>query len=556
MRNNNTRFSMNPTSIDISRSRFSRPSSIKLSGNIGEILPFYVDEILPGDSTKIKTSFVCRLQTLVAPIMDNIFIDTMYFFVPNRLVWSHWKNLMGENSDSAWVPSTQYTVPQITSPSGGWDVGTIADYLGIPPKVDNISVNALPIRAYAKIIDDWFRDENLQSPLLIPTDETTVTGVNTGIFVSDVAKGGKPYIAGKFHDYFTSALPGPQKGPDVPLPLGNLAPVLTGSNRPITDFPQSYGDVIPMVLRKKDGTSTASTLMTNSTGAVVTTTSSGSANSVVTPVNLWSDLSKATGTSINQLRLAFQTQKLYEKDARGGSRYIELIKSHFGVTSPDARLQRAEYLGGSRTPININQVIQNSSTDSTSPQGHTTAYSLTIKSHDDVTKSFTEHGFLIGVCVLRYDHTYQQGLERFWSRKDRFDYYWPVFSNISEVGIRNSELYLQGSTVVNPVSGKAYDDEIFGYQEAWADYRYKPSRVSGEMRSIANTSLDIWHLADEYNSLPSLSDSWIREDKSNVDRSLSVTSSVSNQFFADFYVNNIMTRPMPIYSIPGLIDHH
>lgn len=251
--------------------------------------------------------------------------------------------------------------------------------------------------------------------------------------------------------------------------------------------------------------------------------------------------------TINQLRLAFQIQKMYERDARGGTRYIEILKSHFGVTSPDARLQRPEYLGGNRVPININQVIQQSSTTSTSPQGNVAGQSLTTDSHYDFTKSFTEHGFVIGLMVARYDHTYQQGIERMWSRKDRFDYYWPVFANIGEQAIKNKEIYAQGT---------AKDDEVFGYQEAWADYRYKPNRVTGEMRSAYAQSLDVWHLGDDYDVLPSLSDSWIREDKSNVDRVLAVTSSVSNQLFADIYVANRTTRPMPMYSIPGLIDHH
>ena len=266
------------------------------------------------------------------------------------------------------------------------------------------------------------------------------------------------------------------------------------------------------------------------------------------PTNLYAIASGGIGATINQLRLAFQVQKLYERDARGGSRYIEILKSHFGVTSPDARLQRPEYLGGNRVPININQVIQQSGTQSgTTPQGTVVGMSQTTDSHSDFIKSFTEHGFILGVMCVRYDHTYQQGLERFWSRKDRFDYYWPVFANIGEQAVKNKEIYAQGN---------AEDDEVFGYNEAWADYRYKPNRVTGEMRSAYAQSLDVWHLADDYSSRPSLSDSWIREDKANIDRVLAVQSSVSNQFFADIYVQNRATRPMPVYSIPGLIDHH
>ena len=264
----------------------------------------------------------------------------------------------------------------------------------------------------------------------------------------------------------------------------------------------------------------------------------------------------AAAATINQLRMAFQIQKLYEKDARGGSRYIEILKSHFGVTSPDARLQRPEYLGGNRVPININQVVQQSATASgETAQGTVTGMSVTTDTHSDFTKSFTEHGFVIGVMVARYDHTYQQGLERFWSRKDRFDYYWPVFANIGEQAVKNKEIFAQGPGVKDS-AGSVIDDQVFGYQEAWADYRYKPSRVTGEMRSQYAQSLDVWHLADDYTALPALSDSWIREDKTNVDRVLAVTSSVSNQLFADIYIKNRTTRPMPMYSIPGLIDHH
>lgn len=325
--------------------------------------------------------------------------------------------------------------------------------MGVPTGIPSLSVSALPFRAYALIMNEWFRDENLSDPLVVPVDDATVVGVNSGTFVTDVAKGGLPYKAAKYHDYFTSCLPSPQKGPDVVIPV-----------------------------------------------------------------------------------------------AEAGSRYIEILKSHFGVTSPDARLQRPEYLGGNRVPINTNQVIQQSATtEGETAQGTVTGMSVTTDTHSDFTKSFTEHGFVIGVKVARYDHTYQQGLERFWSRKDRFDYYWPVFANIGEQAVKNKEIYAQGTDE---------DDEVFGYQEAWADYRYKPSRVTGEMRSQYAQSLDVWHLADDYSALPTLSDSWIREDKANVDRVLAVTSSVSNQLFADIYIKNRTTRPMPMYSVPGQIDHH
>lgn len=545
-RNVESHFALNPTRIDLSRSTFDRSSSIKTSFNAGDIVPFFLEEVLPGDTFNVKSSKVVRMQTLLTPMMDNVYLDTYYFFVPNRLVWNHWKEFNGENTESAWIPETTYEVPQITAPAGtGWAVGTIADYFGIPTGVPNLSVSALPFRAYALIMNEWFRDQNLCDPLVVPVDDATVAGVNTGTFVSDVAKGGKPYIAAKYHDYFTSCLPSPQKGPDVTISVaggatGGAIPVYSLNNnhslQPPTGFTGS-----PLLMSKPGSGGYGLAL---SQGNWV---SSGDATS---PINLYAiGDSSVQSTTINALRMAFQIQKLYERDARGGSRYIEILKSHFGVTSPDARLQRPEYLGGNRVPININQVIQQSGTGSgaNTPQGTVVGMSQTTDSHSDFIKSFTEHGFIIGVLVARYDHTYQQGLDRLWSRKDRFDYYWPVFANIGEQAVKNKEIYAQGN---------AEDDQVFGYQEAWADYRYKPNRVTGEMRSAYAQSLDVWHLADDYASRPSLSDSWIREDKTNLDRVLAVTSENSNQFFADIYIQNRATRPMPMYSVPGLIDHH
>ena len=557
-RNQESRFAMNPTNIDIQRSSFTRPHSVKTSFNVGDIVPFYLDQdVLPGDTFQIDTSKVVRMQTLLTPMMDNIYLDTYFFFVPNRLVWKHWKEFMGENSDSAWLPEVEYTIPQIKSPSGGFDVGTIADYMGVPTGVGNLSMSALPFRAYALIMQEWFRDENLTDPLVIPDDETTVEGVNTGNYITDTAKGGLPFKASKYHDYFTSALPAPQKGPSVEIPVadvGNL-PVV-----PLSEYfnPSDY-DAVGLHV----GTSDSST--PNNAWVRIDTTSSGvdtytsdeyqRLSRYGTPNNLWAlSNGNAAATTINQLRTAFQVQRYYERLARGGSRYIEMIKSFFNVTSPDARLQRPEYLGGNRIPININQVIQNSSTTSDSPLGDTAAMSLTTDRHSDFTRSFTEHGIIIGLMVARYDHTYQQGLERGWSRKTRFDYYFPVFAHLGEQGIRNKEIFAQDDSVIGE-TGDSENDEIFGYQEAWAEYRYKPSHVTGEMRSQYAQSLDVWHLGDDYSALPALSDEWIREDKANVDRVLAVTSSVSNQLFADIFIKDKVTRPMPMYSIPGLIDH-
>lgn len=557
-RNQESRFAVNPTRLDISRSRFDRSHSIKTTFNVGDVVPFFCDEVLPGDTFSIDTSKVVRMQTLLTPMMDNIYLDTYYFFVPNRLCWEHWKEFMGENTQSAWLPTVEYQVPQLTAPAAGWSIGTLADYFGVPTGVAGLSVNALPFRAYALIMNEWFRDENLTDPLNIPTGDATVVGVNTGSYITDVAKGGLPFKAAKYHDYFTSALPAPQKGPDVTIPVaaaGNSPVYSLGAQVPdnpaqVAMVMDKYSSNTPFFrLAQFSGGMSGVSFSSFPDAAKPLPVADGGGSYAGAPLNLWavSDGNAAAAT-INQLRMAFQIQKLYERDARGGTRYIEVLKSHFGVTSPDSRLQRPEYLGGNRIPININQVIQQSATEGDgTPQGNVAAMSLTTDTHSDFTHSFTEHGFVLGVMVARYDHTYQQGVERFWSRKDRFDYYWPVFANIGEQAILNKEIYAQGT---------AQDDEVFGYQEAWADYRYKPNRVTGEMRSSAPASLDVWHLADDYDALPKLSDAWIREDGQTVDRVLAVSSRVSNQLFADIYIKNLCTRAMPLYSIPGLIDHH
>lgn len=561
-RNTESHFSLNPH-VEISRSRFDRSASVKTSFNVGDIVPFYVEEVLPGDTFQVKSSKVVRMQTLLTPMMDNVYLDTYYFFVPNRLVWNHWKEFCGENTESAWIPQTEYNIPQLVSPAtDGWKVGTIADYFGIPTGVPGLSVNALPFRAYALIMNEWFRDQNLQDPLVVPLDDSTVTGVNSGTFVTDVAKGGLPYIASKYHDYFTSCLPSPQKGPDVAIPVAQAA------NLPVKAMPTAYTPSETPTVLFSSGKSAPFGGMTeyninqdslyyghgNSVGGVSAFDQALASPpaSPVSFVNLYAvQDGNVQAATINQLRLAFQIQKFYEQQARGGSRYTEVVRSFFGVTSPDARLQRPEYLGGNRVPINVNQVIQQSGTEANgTPQGTVVGMSQTTDTHADFIKSFTEHGFIIGVMCARYDHTYQQGLNRMWSRKDKFDYYWPVFANIGEQAVKNKEIYATGS------AAGSKDDEVFGYQEAWADYRYKPSQVTGEMRSQYEQSLDVWHLADDYAQLPTLSDSWIREDKTNVDRVLAVTSKVSNQLFADIYVTNYATRPMPMYSVPGLIDHH
>ena len=553
-RNSNARFELAPQ-VEIERSTFDRSTSIKTSFNVGELIPFYVDEVLPGDTFEIKTSKVARLQTLITPIMDNLYLDTYYFFVPNRLVWEHWKEFCGENTQSAWIPSVTYSIPQITEPSGGWATGTIADYFGLPVgrtgSSDRWSFNALPFRAYALICNEWFRDENLEMPLVILKGDATVVGVNTDTYYTDVAKGGAPYPACKYHDYFTSCLPAPQKGPDVNFYDG-VIPVYTYGFVPLDNTFPNASQITPLSWLKNnsdfDPVDTAGNIQVNGSNKTYkSTAASGTVDTNIFPANLWADMSLASGQTINNLRQAFQIQRLFEKDARSGTRYIEVLEAHFSVKSPDARLQRPEYLGGNRVPFNIEQVVQNSSTDSTSPQGNVAGWSQTNDFSDDVHKSFVEHGYIIGLMCARYDHSYQQGIEPMWSRTDRFDFYWPALAHLGEKAVLKKEIYAYDT--------KANGNKVFGYQEAWAEYKYKPNYVTGQMRSQYAQSLDIWHFADNYVSMPSLTSGWIQEDKRPVDRTLAVPSTTSNQIFIDILVSNKCTRPMPLYSIPGLIDH-
>lgn len=552
-----SRFTLNP-SVDIQRSKFERNSDVKFSFNVGDLVPFYVDEVLPGDTFSIDTSKVVRMQPLVAPIMDNLYLDTYWFFVPNRLVWSHWKNFCGENTTTKWIPNVEYSVPKVKGvvsskplepqiDDNRWRSGDIADYMGIPVDSSDVginsdtflSVNALPFRGYVLIWNEFFRDQNLQDPIPIDLGDDGGIVYFQESLPNRICQGSGILKACKYHDYFTSCLPSPQKGPDVNIPLSGLAQVVTGNSvTPSNSIPLSFSSV-----PNKQNVG----YLNGNPPDMVNLQPAVDAVANLIPNNLYASLGSASLGTINELRLAFQMQRIYEKDARGGTRYTEILKNHFGVTSPDARLQRPEYLGGSRIPININQVVQTSSTSNT-PQGNTAAYSVTADVHSDFTKSFVEHGFIFGLCVARYDHTYQQGLERFWSRSDRFDYYWPSLANIGEQPVKRKEIYCTGL--------EDNDERVFGYQEAWADYRYKPSRVAGEMRSRVPNTLDVWHLADNYNGAPFLSAEWIEEDKTNLNRALAVSDSVSHQLWADIFVKNTSVRPMPIYSIPGLIDHY
>ena len=535
---------------NIERSRFDRSHSVKFTGNVGQVIPFLCDPVLPGDTWEIDTSKVVRLQTLLSPVMDNAFLDVYYFFVPNRLVWDHWKEFCGENTSSAWYPTVQYSIPKITIPTSGVAVGSVLDYLGIPPyngTINSVKVNALRVRGYSLIMDQWFRDQNLQNPLNLYTGDSDVNYSGTSC-----ETGGAPFIACKTHDYFTSCLPGPQKqAQPVNIPASGMIPVTT---RALAAIEPTLAGIDPLVWNRFN-------FSTDTEGGDVLFDANSNGNGVAP----YSDLTRATSyfprnliavsdtstwnslhVSVNDLRLAFQTQKFLEKQARGGSRYREILLSHFGVHSPDARQQVPEYLGGNRIPLNVSQVV-NAAESSGNRLGNVGAYSLTTDVHHDVFKSFTEHGYIYGLMVVRYDHTYSQGAEYDWFVDSLYDLYWPVFACISEQPVRTRELYW-------PAAG-AGTNPVFGYQEAWASYRYKNNRVAGEMRPLVSGGLYSWSFADAYTSQPTLSSSWVVEDKANVDRTLAVQSSVSNQFWSDFYVKATVTRPMPLYSIPGLVDH-
>lgn len=544
-RNSEYNFAKNPQ-VGVSRSRFQRNSDNKTTFNTGDLIPIYLDEVLPGDTHQIDVACVMRMATPIFPVMDNAFCDFYFFFVPNRLLWEHWKEFMGENKETAWTPKTEYSIPQVTAPAEGWAEGTLADYLGLPTKVKNISVSALPGRAYGLIYNEWFRNQNVTQPTLVEVTDATTTGKNDGSATNDSAITlAKPLKAAKVFDYYTGALPEPQKGEPITLPLTGNAAVRAYTDNGITPDDEE--------IIFKSWTAAGETKYPNGKnsfiegeGAYTLRGADGEgAFAVGRSQKLYADLSTVTAATINQLRQAFQIQKLLEKDARGGTRYREVLREHFGVISPDSRMQIPEYLGGYRLPINVSQVIQTSSTDNTSPLGNTAALSVTTMNKPMFTKSFTEHGFIMGLAVVRTDQTYQQGIERMWSRTGRYDYYWPVLANIGEQAILNKEIYAQGN---------AKDNEAFGYQEAWADYRYKPSKVTGLFRSNAQQSLDAWHYAQDYSKLPTLSTEWMEQGETEMKRTLAVQS--QPDFIADFYFMNKTTRCMPVYSIPGIIDHH
>lgn len=542
-------FAMVPQA-DIPRSRFSMQKTLKTTFDSGYLVPIMCEEVLPGDTFNVKATMFGRLATPLFPVLDNLHLDSFFFFVPNRLVWTNWVKFMGEQDNPA--DSISYTVPQQVSPVGGYAVGSLQDYLGLPTVGqvgggNTVSHNALPVRAYNLIFNQWFRDENLQNSSVVDKGDgpDATPSVNYTLL-----------RRGKRHDYFTGSLPWPQKGGTaVTLSLGTSAPVFgTGKSLGLTNGVSTYG-----FGEIGTGLDARSTSYGAAPGTAIGTTAPGSvALGVVTkalaggtPDNsgLYADLSAATAATINQLRQSFQIQKLLERDARGGTRYTEIVRSHFGVVSPDSRLQRPEYLGGGSTAISINPIAQTSgtaATGTTTPLGNLAAYGTYLAPGHGFTQSFVEHGYVIGLVSVRADLTYQQGLRKLWSRSTRYDFYFPVFAMLGEQAVLNKEIYCDGS--VN-------DANVFGYQERWAEYRYNPSQITGLFKSTSAGTIDPWHFSQKFTALPTLNSTFI-QDTPPLSRNLAVGAAANGQqLLLDAFFDIQAARPLPLYSVPGLIDH-
>ena len=520
------KFSMVPKA-DIPRSSFDRQSTHKTTFDSGYLVPVYCDEVLPGDTFNFSMTAFARVATPIFPIMDNLHLETFFFFVPNRLVWTNWVKFMGQQDNPA--DSISYVIPQQVSPAGGYAVSSLQDYFGLPTvgavglAGNTVSHSALPTRAYNLIFNEWFRDENLQNSVVVDKGDGPDTVANYTIL-----------RRGKRHDYFTAALPWAQKGGTaVTLPLGTSAPILSNGALRVTDITTGTAN---------------STVFSSATGTLFSSPNIINDN-VSYKSGLYADLSAATAATVSQLRQSFQIQKLLERDARGGTRYTELVRAHFGVISPDARLQRPEYLGGGSTPININPIAQTSATGLTggsTPVGTLSAMGNVVSSNNRFSQSFTEHGHVIGLIQVRADLTYQQGLRKMWSRSTRYDFYFPEFAMLGEQAILNKEIFCQGT---------AADATAFGYQERWAEYRYLPSLITGLFKSTSAGTIDGWHLAQKFTALPTLNTTFI-QDTPPMSRIVAVGASANGQqFILDSLINIRTVRPMPLYSVPGLIDH-
>ena len=559
-RNNERHFNQAPET-HVSRTRFKRDQNILTTFDAGKLIPFYVDEVLPGDTFSVDTAAIIRMTTPKYPVFDDAYIDFYYFYCPNRILWDNFKRFMGEADDAPWMPTKTYKVPKIIirTQKLAEDIvpyeNSILDYMGVPTKMYSnepdrkVEINALPVRAYVKIWNEFFRDQNVGNPAIFKTDDADIDYMDdreekAEKTLQHAIAGGRCLPVSRFHDYFSSCLPYAQRGPEVTIGLAGNAPV-----RPYKDTElKNISKVGEVNYFNGINSATAGIQLIGGAGGEGNPVKLGvnEGNEILTESSaayLGADLSKIEAATINQLRQAFAVQHYYEALARGGSRYREQVRALFSVSISDKTVQIPEYLGGGRYHVNINQIVQTSGqqTANDTPIGETGAMSVTPVSESSFTKSFEEHGFVIGVMCVRHDHSYQQGLERFWSRTDRLDFYFPQFANLGEQPVKKKEIMLTGTST---------DDETFGYQEAWADYRMKPNRVSGKMRSNADGTLDFWHYADNYENVPTLSQEWMEEGKNEIARTLIVQN--EPQFFGAIRVMNETTRCMPLYSVPGL----
>jgi hypothetical protein len=572
-RNNERHFNQVPET-HVSRTRFKRDQNILTTFDAGKLIPFYVDEVLPGDTFSVDTAAIIRMTTPKYPVMDDAYIDFYYFFCPNRILWDNFKHFMGEADEVPWKPTKTYKVPKLIIKTQADEVtivpyeASILDYMGVPTRMfanhqnRRVEINALPIRAYVKIWNEFFRDQNVGNPAVMKTgdediDYKDIVNEETEQILLYAVHGGRCLPVNRFHDYFSSCLPYPQRGPEVTIALTGNAPLRAYSESNLSNrkigtgfFNNEYNTGIvnhtnisftnqgtKFSVNKNNNGNTAPVV----DGQRIQTMSQDDANFF--DAWLGTDMSNIEAATINQLRQAFAVQHYYEALARGGSRYREQVRALFGVSISDKTVQIPEYLGGGRYHVNMNQIVQTSGqeADNGTPIGETGAMSITPINESSFTKSFEEHGFIIGVMCVRHDRSYQQGLERFWSRTDRLDYYFPQFANLGEQPVKKREIMCTGTST---------DDETFGYQEAWADYRMKPNRVSGKMRSNVPGTLDFWHYADNYETVPTLSQDWMKEGKNEIARTLIVQN--EPQFFGAIRVMNKTTRCMPLYSVPGL----